>query len=190
MGRTAQTTFGLFAATLDFKQEQKDNSTNASANNICNSPRFGNLLHLPHNLQGYFDYKQALECSKQLKKPIFIDFTGHGCVNCREMEANVWSHPEVLKRLQNNFILLALYVDDKTELPENEWYTSAYDGKVKKSIGKQNADFQITKYNNNAQPYYLVVDSDGNTLSGPKAYDLNIENFVAFLEVGKGKYVR
>lgn len=176
-------------STLDFKQEQKDKS-GIQSGNICSSPRFGNLLHLPHNLQGYFDYKQALECSKQLKKPIFIDFTGHGCVNCREMEANVWSHPEVLKRLQNDFILLALYVDDKTELPENEWYTSAYDGKVKKSIGKQNADFQITKYNNNAQPYYLVVDSDGNTLSGPKAYDLNVENFVAFLEAGKGKYVR
>ncbi len=169
----------------DFKLNDGKNQSHVPSVNLCETPKYADFLHLPHGLQGYFDYKQALECSKKLNKPIFIDFTGHGCVNCREMEANVWSDSQVLKRLQNDFIILALYVDDKTELPESAWFTSPYDGKVKTSIGKQNADFQITKYTTNAQPYYLVVDSDGNTLSGPKAYDLDVAGFINFLDKGK-----
>ena len=97
------------------------------------------------DLNGYFDYKQALACARQQNKPLFIDFTGHGCTNCREMEAVVWSDPQVLERLQNDYVVVALYVDDKTELPESAWYTSTYDNKIKKTIGKQNADLQITQ---------------------------------------------
>jgi len=167
-----------------------ENKSTPTSNSIVEIPKYADFLHLPHGLQGYFDYKQALEASKKLNKPIFIDFTGHGCVNCREMEANVWGDPQVLKSLQNDFVLLALYVDDKTELPESQWFTSKYDGKIKKSIGKQNADFQVEKYNNNAQPYYLVVDSNGKTLSGPVAYDLNAGHFIAFLNRGKTSFAR
>ena len=174
--------------TQDFNMQDIKYSSISQENLLCQEkPRFSDRLELPHNIKGYFDYKEALACAKKLNKPVFIDFTGHGCVNCREMEANVWSDPEVLKRLKNDFIVLALYVDDKTELPENEWYKSTYDGKVKKSIGKQNADFQITRYNTNAQPYYVVVDGDGNTLSGPVAYDLNVDNFIKFLDKGNNK---
>jgi thiol:disulfide interchange protein len=150
--------------------------------------KYGNLFHLPRGLQGFFDYKQALDYSKKVNKPVFIDFTGHGCVNCREMEARVWSDPAVMSRLQNDFVVLALYVDDKTELPEAEWYTSTYDGKVKKTIGAQNADLQITKYNNNAQPHYCLVKSDGQLLVTPKNYDRSVANFVAFLDSGKAKF--
>lgn len=150
--------------------------------------RFNNLFHLPHEINGFFDYKQALEYSAKVNKPVFIDFTGHGCVNCREMEANVWSNPEVLKRLKNDFVVVALYVDDKTELPENEWYTSTYDQKVKKTIGKQNADLQISKYNANAQPYYCLVDDQGKLLVQPKAYDLSVDNFIKFLDEGLAAY--
>ncbi|QMW01886.1 protein-disulfide reductase DsbD family protein [Spirosoma foliorum] len=150
--------------------------------------RHADLFHLPHGLQGFFDYKQALAYSKKVNKPVFIDFTGHGCVNCREMEARVWSDPAVLSRLQNDFVVLALYVDDKTDLPEAEWYTSTYDQKVKKTIGSQNADLQITKYNNNAQPHYCLVNSDGKLLVAPKNYDRDIANFVAFLDSGKAKF--
>jgi len=85
---------------------------------MCEEPKHGSFLHLPHGLKGYFDYEQGLECARKLGKPIFIDFTGHGCVNCREMEANVWSNPEVLKRLRNDYLIIALYVDDRTKLPE------------------------------------------------------------------------
>ena len=120
--------------------------------------KYTDLFHLPHELDGFFDYKEALAYAKKVNKPVFIDFTGHGCVNCREMEARVWPDPEVLKRLQNDFVIVALYVDDKTELPESEWYTSKYDNKVKKTIGAQNGDLQIVKYNNNAQPHYCLVD--------------------------------
>lgn len=152
---------------------------------LCDQPKYSDFLHFQHGIKGYFDYDQALACSKEQNKPIFIDFTGHGCVNCREMEARVWSDPEVLKRLNNDFIMLALYVDDKKELPESEWYTSSYDSKVKKTIGKQNADLQITKFNNNAQPFYIILNSDEELLLEPKSYDLNISNFISYLEAGK-----
>lgn len=151
-------------------------------NELCDAPKYSDILHLPHGLQGYFDYEQGLACAKQQNKPVFIDFTGHGCVNCREMEARVWSDPEVLKRLKNNFVIIALYVDDKTELPKSEWITSKYDGKEKKTIGKKNADFQISRFNVNAQPYYCLLDTKGELLLQPKAYDLEVANFVKYLD--------
>jgi thiol:disulfide interchange protein DsbD len=157
-------------------------------NEICDVPKYADFLHLPHGLNGYFDYKQALACSRQQHKPLFIDFTGHGCTNCREMEARVWSDPQVLKRLKEDFVVVALYVDDKTELPETEWYASKYDKKIKKTIGKQNADLQITNLNNNAQPFYILVGNDEQVLVSPKPYDLSVENFVKFLEEGKTKF--
>ena len=155
---------------------------------ICEEPKYGEFLHLPHGLKGYFDYDQAIACAREQNKPLFIDFTGHGCTNCREMEANVWSNPEVLKRLKEDFVVVALYVDDKTELPESEWYTSSYDKKVKKSIGKQNADLQINNLQNNAQPFYVLVGKDERVLAWPKAYDKSVENFIDFLESGKKTY--
>jgi thiol:disulfide interchange protein len=157
-------------------------------NEICDDPKYDDFLHLPHGLNGYFDYDQALACSRAQNKPLFIDFTGHGCTNCREMEANVWADPRVLDILKNDYIIVALYVDDKTELPEREWYTSSYDNKVKKTIGKQNADLQITRLNNNAQPFYILLGKDERVLQWPKAYDKSVENFIDFLESGKKTY--
>lgn len=158
------------------------------ATGLCDEPKYGEFLHLPHGLEGYFDYQQALACARKQNKPLFIDFTGHGCTNCREMEANVWAHPEVLERLKNEFIVVALYVDDKTVLPESEWYTSSYDNKVKKTIGKQNADLQITRLNNNAQPFYVLVGKDERVLAWPYGYDKDVDDFVEFLETGKKTY--
>lgn len=164
------------------KKIEDDNYT------ICDTPSYGDFLHLPHGLKGYFDYDEALACARAQNKPLFIDFTGHGCTNCREMEAVVWSHPEVLKRLKDDYVIVALYVDDKTELPESEWYTSEYDGKVKKTIGKQNADLQIRRLNNNAQPFYILLGADEKVLVSPVAYDKDVNNFIQFLEEGKMKY--
>lgn len=155
----------------------------------CESPKYADMLHFPHGIKGYFDYDQALACAEAQNKPLFIDFTGHGCVNCREMEARVWADPEVLRRLKEDYVVVALYVDEKTELPESEWYTSEYDGKVKKTIGRQNADFQITRFNNNAQPYYVLLDDQGQLLKEPKAYDLSVQNFIEFLDDGKERFV-
>ncbi|HEX9956275.1 MAG TPA: thioredoxin family protein, partial [Fibrella sp.] len=134
--------------------------------------------------------KEALAYSRTVNKPVFIDFTGHGCVNCREMEQRVWSDPKVLARLTSDFVVVALYVDDKTELPEGEWYTSGYDQKQKKTIGAQNGDLQITRYGNNAQPHYCLVDGTGKLLVTPINYDLDVERFGAFLDSGKAAFAR
>ena len=155
---------------------------------LCDEPKYSDLLHFPHGIQGYFDYDQALACAQAQNKPLFIDFTGHGCVNCREMEARVWSDPAVLQRLKEDFVVVALYVDEKTELPESAWYTSDYDSKVKQTIGMQNAYLQIRRFNNNAQPYYVLLNSQGELLAEPKAYDLSVTNFVDFLELGKKRF--
>ncbi len=151
---------------------------------LCETPKYSDILHLPHGLEGYFDYEQGMACARKMNKPVLLDFKGHACSNCKEMENKVWSDPEVLKRLQNDYIIIALYVDDRTKLPEDEWVTSTIDGKVKKTIGKKYADFQISKYNINSQPYYVLVDTDGETLVNPKGHDLNIDNFVKFLDSG------
>ena len=165
---------------------QSGTATLASSDDTaCEPPKYADRLHLPHGIQGYFDYEQALACAQAQNKPLFIDFTGHGCVNCREMEANVWSHPEVLRRLRQDYVVVALYVDEKEELPETEWYTSEYDDKVKKSIGQQNADLQITRFRNNAQPYYVLLNTQGELLQQPQAYDLDVSRFVDFLDAGK-----
>ena len=155
---------------------------------LCEKPKYSDFLELPHQLEGYFDYDQALSCARKLNKPIFIDFTGHGCVNCREMEATVWADPAVLKRLRENFIVTALYVDDKTELPQTEWITSKYDKQVKKTIGKKFADYQISRFNVNAQPYYVLLDTNGNLLAQPRAYDKDIPAFVKFLDTGLSNF--
>lgn len=160
----------------------------AVSGSVCGPPKYADMLHLPHGLDGYFDLEQAKACAKAQDKPIFIDFTGHGCVNCRAMEARVWSDTRVLNILKNHYVVVALYVDEKTELPEEEWYVSEYDGKTKKTIGKQNADFQIVKYNNNAQPLYVLMSPDGENLVPPKAYDLDVKNFITFLENGLDQY--
>lgn len=163
-------------------------AASASANETCDEPQYADFLHLPHGIKGYFDYKQALACARQQNKPLFIDFTGHGCTNCREMEAVVWSDPQVLERLQNDYVVVALYVDDKTVLPESAWYTSTYDNKIKKTIGKQNADLQITNLKNNAQPFYVLVGNDEKVLVAPYGYDKSVEGFVKFLDEGKRKF--
>lgn len=169
--------FDLISITRSLKQNQ-----------ICEEPKYADFLHLPHGLQGYFDYEEALACARKQNKPLFIDFTGHGCTNCREMEAVVWSDPQVLNRLQNDFVVVALYVDDKTLLPESKWYTSTYDNKVKKTIGKQNADLQIKNLDNNAQPFYVLIGKDERVLAWPYSYDRSVENFVKFLDTGKEKF--
>jgi thiol:disulfide interchange protein DsbD len=172
--------------THDFDLVSMTRSTRA--NEICDLPKYTDFLHLPHGLNGYFDYEQALACARQQNKPLFIDFTGHGCTNCREMEAVVWSDPAVLERLKNDFVIVALYVDDKTLLPQSEWITSRYDGKVKKTIGKKNADIQIANLDNNAQPFYVLLGPDERVLAWPYGYDRSVEKFVEFLESGKKKY--
>ena len=154
----------------------------------CGRPLHGDLLKFPHALQGYFDYEQAIACARAEGKPLFVDFTGHGCVNCREMEARVWSDERVLARLREDYILVALYVDEKSELLAKNRYTSSYDKKKKRTIGQKNADFQITRFQNNAQPYYVLIGREEELLLEPRAYDLDVEAFANYLDKGKEMY--
>ena len=151
------------------------------------TPRYSDFLHLPHNLQGFFDLKEAEAYAAKAGKPIFIDFTGHGCVNCREMEARVWSDPQVLSILKNDYVVLALYADEKTVLPEEEGVTTE-SGKVLKSLCKINSHYALTTYGVNAQPYYVLQGRDGKILVEPRGYDLSIENFVNYLNSGLEAY--
>ena len=145
------------------------------------------LRNLPHQLQGFADFEDALAEAKLTNKPVFIDFTGYACANCRKMEEYVWPNAEVLKRLKNEFVIASLYVDDKTELPREKHYVSSYDKKTKTTIGAKNADFQIAKFNNNAQPYYCLVTPQGELIVPPIGYT-GTEEFVAFLDKGLANF--
>ena len=150
-------------------------------------PKHSDFLHLPHGLEGFFDLQEAEAYAAKVDKPLFIDFTGHGCVNCREMEARVWSDPQVLDILRRDYVIAALYSDDKKVLPESEWVTTD-SGKVLKSLGKINSYYALKTYGVNAQPYYVLQGRDGKTLVPPRGYDLNVENFVQFLRSGIEAY--
>lgn len=151
------------------------------------APKYSDFLHLPHGLEGFFDMKEAEAYAAKVGKPLFIDFTGHGCVNCREMEARVWSDPQVLDILRRDYVIVALYVDDKKELPESEWVITDK-GKVLKSLGKINSYYALKTYGVNAQPYYVLQGRDGKMLVPPRRYDLSIPAFVEFLRSGVAAY--
>ena len=151
---------------------------------ICSEPRHNDIFHMPLGLKGYFDYKQGLTCAKELKKPVLIDFKGHACANCKRMEAKVWSDPEVLSRLRDNFVIIELYVDDRTQLAENEWIISSIDGKQKKTIGKICEDLEISKFKTNALPLYIIADYEGNPLNKPMPTNLNVGEYKSWLDEG------
>jgi len=155
-----------------------------STSSLCSEPKHDDIFDMPPGLTGYFDYEQGLACAREKGKPVLIDFKGHACANCKIMEARVWSDPEVLKRLRENFVIIALYVDDRTQLPESEWYVSSVDGKQKKTIGKQNEDLEISKFKTNALPLYVITDHNGNPLNKPMPTNLNVEEYKKWLDEG------
>ena len=141
----------------------------------------GNLVPLPHGLTGFDNLDDGIAAAAASGKKVFVDITGHGCVNCREMEARVWSNPEVLQRLRDNFVIVSLYVDDKTRLPEDKWVTTP-SGKVLKDVGRVNARLVLDRFGVNSQPNYFILDAEGNTLAGPRGYNLDPVAFAAFLD--------
>ncbi|MCD8071893.1 MAG: thioredoxin family protein [Alistipes sp.] len=165
-------------------------SSGKSANVVEDKePLYSDFLELPHGLSGFFDLAEAQEFADKVGKPLFVDITGHGCVNCRRMEASVWSDARVLELLRNEFVIVALYVDDKKILPRERWLTTD-NGRVLKSLGKINSNLAVKLYGNNAQPLYVIQGRDGQILAGPRGYDLSIEGFVAFLREGIERYNR
>ncbi len=154
----------------------------ADSETTVTSSEFG--LHLPLGLQGYFTLEDGLAAAKKAGKPVFVDVTGHGCVNCREMESRVWSDPKVLGMLKNDFIVVALYTDDKQKLDKEDYVTDAETGKVYKDLGRANSYIARTLWNVNAQPNYVLLSPDGEMLVPVRGYDLSIEGFVNFLQSG------
>jgi thiol:disulfide interchange protein DsbD len=138
----------------------------------------------PHNIIAFTDYEQGMAYAKQVGKPVMIDFTGHACVNCRKMEDNVWSDQEVQKILKGDLVLISLYVDDKRELPENEKIISQLTGKKIKYIGQKWSEFQTITYKTNAQPFYVLVDTDGKSLNEPSAYNPDVAEYLTWLKSG------
>jgi thiol:disulfide interchange protein DsbD len=165
---------------ISISAPQSENNTNS----LCNTPKYADLFHLPYGLQGYFDYSEGLACAQKQNKPVFFDFKGYSCSNCKVMEAQVWSNPQVQKLLRDEFIIVALYTDDHTQIPVNEQIVSKIDGRKKKTIGQLNADIQISLFKSNALPLYAITDTKGNILIKPIGFENDVNKFVAFLNAG------
>lgn len=141
-------------------------------------------LELPLGLSGYFTLEDGMKAAQKEGKPMFVDVTGHGCVNCREMEARVWSDPRVLKILKEKYIIVALYNDDKQKLDQSDWVTDAQTGKVYKDLGRANSYIARTRWGVNAQPNYILLSPSGEQLVPVRGYDLSVDGFIAFLQSG------
>lgn len=141
-----------------------------------------------HGIMAFTDYEKGLAYAKEVNKPVLLDFTGFGCENCRKMEDFVWSDSEIQALIKNEVVLISLYVDEKLELPENEKYTSKETGKKIKTKGNKWSDFQITRYKANAQPYYIVLDSEGKDLNEPVGYTPDKLEYGSWLKSGISKF--
>ena len=146
--------------------------------------KYADFLHMPYDIPAFFDYEEARAYAAKVGKPVLLDFTGHGCVNCREMESRVWSDPRVLKMMKNDYVVCSLFGDDKKILDKEDWVTTE-DGKVLKSLGKINSYFMMKRYHVNAQPYYVILDPVTEKNKVPaRSYNLDVDEYVTFLEKG------
>ena len=171
---------GMFGAPLNAisgyipPMSTQDYQVNGRVDNANTGRKYADFLHLPHQLEGHFDFEEAVEDAMKQNKPIFVDVTGHACNNCREMETMVWSHSSVLPMLQNDFVICALYVDDNTKVEDG------------KRLGSINSKFAQDRWGVNAQPGYILLSPDGETvLAGPRGYNTDIQGFVDFLNTAK-----
>ena len=168
---------GMFGAPLNAisgyipPMTSQDFQINGRVENVNADRKYADFLHLPHQLEGHFDFEEAVEDAMKQNKPIFVDVTGHACNNCREMETMVWSHSSVLPMLKDDFVICALYVDDNTKVNGGQ------------RLGSINSKFAQDRWGVNAQPGYILLSPDGETvLAGPRGYDTDIDGFVNFLK--------
>jgi thiol:disulfide interchange protein len=161
------------------------NNTTAPALADNTPHKYADLFDRPLNLNPFFDYKEGIAYAQRVHKPVIIDFTGHACVNCRKMEATVWPDRKILPLLKDSYVLIQLYVDDKTELPLAEQYTSSFSQRKITTIGALNSDIQATRFNTNSQPYYVLLNPQSETiLVTPQGADYNLENYYNYLQSG------
>lgn len=155
-------------------------------------PMFYSIYHYdnecPLALNCFHDFDEARAYAIEHNKPIMIDFTGWACVNCRKMEEHVWPEDEVYKLINEEYVLVSLYVDDKEALDEEEQYISEYSGNKVRTIGNKWSDFQARDFNTNSQPYYVLISADGTVLNQPKAYTPDVEEYTSFLQCGLDTY--
>ncbi|SEH63035.1 thiol:disulfide interchange protein DsbD [Paenimyroides aquimaris] len=155
----------------------------ASNTNDGTTRKYSEIFHAPLNLNVFFDYDEGMEYAKKVGKPVMLDFTGHACVNCRKMEASVWTDKDVYRLLNEELVIIQLYVDDKTALPTEEQYLSSFSGKKVSTIGNKWSDFQASKYNSNSQPYYVLLDpSNEEILITPIGADYDPKSYYSFLK--------
>ena len=175
--------------TQDFILGQQGPATSAPAQSKPADParKYSDFLSLPHGMDGYFDIDEAKAAARAQNKPIFVDVTGHGCVNCREMEAKVLSDRRVLSTLGEDFVICALYADDKKTLDKRDWVTTE-SGKVLKTLGKVNSHYALKTWGVNSQPCYIIIAPDGQLLAGPRGYDLDVQAYLDFLSEGLRAY--
>ena len=186
---------GLFGAPLSLISGYIPPHTNAdfsisvsSENSSVTPKKYADLFHMPHGIDGFFDYEEGIAAAKKLGKPVMLDFTGWACVNCRKMEASVWSDPQVLKRLKENYVLISLYVDDKTKLPEDQQVISKLSGKKLRTLGNRYSDLEVSEYNSNTQPLYVLLDNNGKMLNDTRSYNTDVDAYVAWLDKGLEEY--
>ncbi|MGL4955907.1 MAG: cytochrome c biogenesis protein CcdA [Bacteroidales bacterium] len=174
----------VYSANTEPKAYSSTESVDTNNALLCNkTPKYSNLnLHAPANLPAFFDLKEALACAKEQGKKVFVDFKGHFCANCKKMEGTVFADQEVQAQLLEKFVIVTLYTDDKTELPKEQWYTSSFDKKVKKTLGQQNLDYLISNFKVNAIPYFVVLNSEGKPQGSPIAYTNSSSEFLTFLQ--------
>ena len=180
---TSTQDFNLHEIKYQLEDLKKSGLSSGSPVSAAQPPKkYTDKLHAPLGFTGYFDLEEGMAAAKALHQPVMLDFTGHSCANCRKMEAEVWDDPEVMKRINEDFVLISLYVDESSELPESEQYTNKSGEKIT-TLGQKNLDYEVTKFGFNAQPLYMFLDLQGNTLSDIKyGYDSNIKKFINHLE--------
>ena len=172
--------------TQDFVLDPAQNASYGTGGSATSgvSRKYSDFLEMPYGIEAFYDYEEARAYAQEVGKPLFVDFTGHGCVNCREMETRVWSDPRALKMLKQDYVVCSLFADDKKVVDQKDWVTTD-DGKVLKSLGKINSHFALERFNVNAQPYYAILDPATEEHKMPsRGYNLDVDSFVAFLEGG------
>jgi thioredoxin-related protein len=151
--------------------------------------KYATLFRAPLNFDAFFDYDEGVAYARSVGKPVLIDFTGHACVNCRKMETNVWSDKRISKRISQDYVLIQLYVDDKTELTDLE-QTGPVKGKIFKTIGSKWSNLQAEMFQSNSQPFYVLLDNNGKQLMTPSGAIYDQTGYLNFLESGLKAFLK
>jgi len=177
-------------ATQDFDLYTSSFGTTRKSNDKSGTVRkYSDIFHAPLNLDVFYDYEEGMAFAKMVGKPVMLDFTGHACVNCRKMEASVWPDKDVYTLLNDELVIIQLYVDDKTALPEEEQFVSSFSGRKVRTIGNIWSDFQASKFNSNSQPYYVLLNSvDEEMLVKPIGAEYEPKSYYNFLQSAIDQY--